>query len=115
MKSLRVSHGRPAAEKWRKPKDHPDPEAPAFVEPTDSGHWALYIRCPLCGHLHKHGGGSMTGEPQYGHRGSHCFTQDSGGYWLTPAPPGMPKPKAKPYAERFRDLIEYDRRRGLIP
>lgn len=60
------------------------------------GAWSLTIRCPHCGHLHTHGGGSDP-RPEgartsfLGHRASHCPSlcpshgshQRSGGYFLT--------------------------------
>lgn len=92
-------------------RNNDDPEVPAYVERHER-QWLLYIQCPLCGDLHSHGGGMADRAPSYGHRVSHCITEDSGGYWLVPGDPLMPKPKALPRRERFRALLAYDRRRG---
>src|SRR5689334_12200143 len=114
MKSMRVTHGRPAAEKWRKPVGYAGPEVPAFVERDDeAGQWRLIVSCPhCCGHRHDHGGGPVTGEPQYGDRLSHCFAAESQQYWLVPGPPGMAKPRVKSYGQRLKDILAFDRAQG---
>jgi hypothetical protein len=35
--------------------------------------WLLQFRCVWCGRLHQHGGGPLDGEPDAGHRLSHCL------------------------------------------
>jgi hypothetical protein len=39
--------------------------------------WILEFRCVWCGRLHSHGGGPLDGEPDAGHRVSHCLDASS--------------------------------------
>ena len=35
--------------------------------------WLLRFKCVWCGRFHQHGGGPLDGEPDAGHRVSHCL------------------------------------------
>lgn len=69
------------------------PEAPLCRAVYLDNTWRLTVACPLCGHLHTHGGGSRpdAARDALGHRASHCPTvcpthgghQRSNGYVLT--------------------------------
>jgi len=60
------------------------PEVAAFAERRGDGGWSLFIRCPSCRRIHRHGGGAGR-EPSYGHRVGHCAGRDrAGGYVLVP-------------------------------
>lgn len=48
----------------------------------------VYICCPICGILHKHGSGGNIDEQNYGHRVAHCGTSRlpriNGSFWDNP-------------------------------
>jgi hypothetical protein len=55
-------------------------EAPIISLELKANHWAVKIRCPFCGSIHKHGGGNVSTAPTLGQRSAHC---SSGEYLLT--------------------------------
>jgi len=90
-----------------------DPLVPAYAAPDGYGlRWVLYVQCPHCGDLHTHGGGSLDGPPDMGHRVSHCVHAESSGYVLVPGPPNMAKPKALSAREQRKRLLAYDAERA---
>jgi len=77
---------------------------PTYAERHRDGSWDLFIHCPHCGAIHRHGGGAGR-LPSLGHRVGHCVGRDrAGGYILIAAPPDMPKPTMRPRAERRTQL-----------
>jgi len=77
---------------------------PAYVERHRDGSWDLFIHCPHCGAIHRHGGGAGR-LPSLGHRGGHCVGRDrAGDYILVAGPAGMARPVARPRAGRGKPL-----------
>jgi hypothetical protein len=44
--------------------------------------WDLVVECPYCGRRHRHGGGTIEGQPLLGWRSAHCVPYSLGDYEL---------------------------------
>jgi len=91
------------------------PRAQAWLEANEQGEMtALYVACPFCDDLHRHGGAPLQdGQTHWGMRVAHCLWGDGGSYLLVPAPEGEPRPKGLSARERNRRLMADDRRRKV--
>jgi hypothetical protein len=102
------------AERGKAMTQNTDPTVQTYAMPDSYGlSWVLYVQCPHCGDVHTHGGGSLDGPPDMGHRVSHCVHADSQGYVLVPGPPDMAMPKALSARERRKRLHAYDHKRDV--
>ena len=67
---------------------------PTYAERASDGRWDLFVTCPHCGAIHRHGGGAGR-LPSLGHRVGHCVGRDrAGDYILVAGPVDMARPRA---------------------
>lgn len=44
----------------------------------------IFVICPFCGEIHRHGSNGAIDSADYGHRQAHCRGNYSAGYYLVP-------------------------------